>query len=51
MKSRCQIEIEKIHKEHTAFTVGPLGFYEYEQIPFDLANAPSTYQRLMEDIF
>jgi hypothetical protein len=24
-----QIEIEEEHKERTAFTVGPLGFYEY----------------------
>ena len=46
-----QIEIEEKHKERTAFTVGPLGFFEYERMPFGLANAPVTYQRLMEDIF
>ncbi|XP_056017057.1 uncharacterized protein LOC130053684 [Ostrea edulis] len=46
-----QIEIEENHKERTAFTVGPLGFFEYERMPFGLANAPATYQRLMEDIF
>ena len=46
-----QIEIEEKHKERTAFTVGPLGFFEYERMPFGLANAPATYQRLMEDIF
>jgi hypothetical protein len=30
-----QIEIEEEHKERTAFTVGPLGFYEYERMPSD----------------
>jgi hypothetical protein len=28
----------------------PLGFYEYERMPFGLANSPATYQRLMETI-
>ena len=44
-----QIEIEVSHKERTAFTVGPLGFYEYNRMPFGLSNSPATYQRLMED--
>ena len=45
-----QVEIEDQHKERTAFTVGPLGFYEYIKIPFGLSNSPATYQRLMEDV-
>ena len=45
-----QVEIEEEHKERTAFTVGALGFYEYERMPFGLANSPATYQRLMETI-
>ena len=32
----------------TAFTVGPLGFWECECMPFGLTNAPATFQRLME---
>ncbi|XP_067687022.1 uncharacterized protein [Haliotis asinina] len=49
MKSEYhQVEIEESHKEKTAFTVGPLGFFEYNRMPFGLSNAPATYQRLME---
>ena len=33
---------------YTAFTVGPLRFYECVCMPFGLTNAPATFQRLME---
>ena len=46
-----QIEVQEDHKERTAFTVGPLGFFEYHRMPFGLVNAPATYQRLMEQCF
>ena len=36
-------------KALTAFTVGPLGFYECERMPFGLTNALATFQRLMEN--
>ena len=45
-----QVEVEETHKERTSFTVGPLGFYEYNKMPFGLCNSLATYQRLMEDI-
>jgi hypothetical protein len=43
-----QVEILEQHKERTAFTVGPLGFYEFNRMPFGLTISPSTYQRIME---
>lgn len=45
-----QVEIYEPHKEITAFTVGPLGLYEFNRMPFGLSGAPATYQRLMQDI-
>ena len=36
-------------KAYTAFTCGPLGFYECDTMPFGATNAPATFQRLMHD--
>ena len=44
-----QVEVEELHKQRTAFTVGPLGFYEFYRLPFGLVNSPAKYQRLMEE--
>ena len=44
-----QVEVTEECKPMTAFTVGPLGFFEYNRLAFGLSNAPATYQRLMED--
>ena len=43
-----QVELEEDAKPLTAFTMGPLGFWECECMPFGLTNAPETFQRLME---
>ena len=40
--------MEEDSKALTAFTVGPLGFYECECMPFGLTNAPATFQWLMQ---
>ena len=42
------MELDKRSIPLTAFTVGPLDFYECVQMPFGLTNAPATFQRLME---
>ena len=43
-----QVELDESSIPLTAFTVGPLGFYECVGMPFGLTNAPATFQRLME---
>ena len=43
-----QVELDEDSIPLTAFTVGPLGFYECVRMPFGLTNAPATFQRLME---
>ena len=43
-----QVELDEESKALTAFTVGPLGFFQCEHMPFGLTNAPATFQRLME---
>ena len=43
-----QVEMTEASKPLTAFTVGPLGFYECVQMPFGLTNALATFQHLME---
>ena len=46
--SYWQVELTEASTPLTAFTVGPLGFYEYVQMPFALTNTPATFQCLME---
>ncbi len=43
-----QVELEEQHKQRSAFTAGPLGFYEFNRLPFGHCNSSATYQRLME---
>ena len=43
-----QVKMDEERKPLTAFTLGPLGFYECKRMPFGLTNAPATFHRLME---
>ena len=40
--------MDKESKPLTAFTIGLLGFYECDRMPFGLTNTPVTFQQLME---
>ena len=44
-----QIKMDKASKQYTAFTVGNLGFFECDRMPFGLCNALATFQQLMQN--
>ena len=43
-----QVEMAEGDKAKTAFSVGNLGFYKCERMPFGLVNSGTTFQRCME---
>ena len=44
-----QIKMEEALKQYTAFTVGNLGFFECDCMPFRLCNVLATFQQLMQN--
>ena len=44
-----QIRIDEVLRQYTAFTVGKLGFFECDRMPFRLCNVPATFQHLMQN--
>ena len=46
-----QVELDEESIPLTAFTVGPLGFYEGVRMPFGLTNAPAIFQHIGRVIF
>ena len=50
LKSRFwQIKMDEALRQYTAFTIGNVGFYECNRMPFGLCNTPATFQWLMQN--
>ena len=44
-----QVPMDKESKQYTSFTLGSMGLYECESMPFGLRNTLPTFQRLMQN--
>ena len=41
--------MDELSKQYTAFTIGNLGFFECDCMPFRLHRMPVTFQKLMQN--
>ena len=44
-----QVPMDEELKQYTAFTLGSMGLFKCERMPFGLCNTPATVQRLMQN--
>ena len=52
LKSRFwQIKMDEVSKQYTAFTVGNLGFFECDRMPFGLCNAPGYFPMTYAELY
>ena len=45
-----QVELLEEHKCRTAFTVGPLGFWEFNRLPVGINNGPAHIKGLWSNV-
>ena len=44
-----QVKMDEESRQYTTFTVGSMGIYKFLRMPYGLCNAPTTFQRLMQN--
>ena len=44
-----QVPMAEKYKQFTAFTLGSMGLFECDRMPFNLYNASATFQRLLQN--